>query len=63
MPAEVLPLGTDFPRGESIMEKGSKELLGVSHVVPLPMLCIRVNESRTGRSKCPERAGISNAVE
>ena len=33
---EVLPSGWIFPRGESILEKGSEELLGVSHVVPLP---------------------------
>ena len=28
--------GRIFPRGESIMEKGSEELLGVPHIVPLP---------------------------
>ena len=36
MPVEVLPLGIDFSSSESIMEKGSEELLGVSHIVPLP---------------------------
>ena len=28
--------GRILPRGERVMEKGSKEVLGISHVVPLP---------------------------
>ena len=36
MPAEALPLGWIFPRGDSILKKGSDELLWISHVIPLP---------------------------
>ena len=28
--------GWIFPGGDSVLEKGSEELLGVSHIVPLP---------------------------
>ena len=46
------------------MEKGSEELLWVSHIVPLPCVVHKGEMSpATGHSRCPEKAGISNAAE
>ena len=46
------------------MEKGSKEILWMSHTVPLPGVMHKgENESRTSDSKCQGKATISDAVE
>ena len=45
MLVEALPLGWIFPGGDSVMKKGSEELLWVSNIVPLA--CV-MHEGKVG---------------
>ena len=51
-----------FPEVKALWKRAPRNFWGSPTLYPFPVSCIRVNESRTSHSKCPERAGIFDAV-